>query len=898
MRTLLLINLASRIYGVWEDEVHSVEDVHTIHRLPLFPACIAGMAVIDNRTVTLADLSVCIGLPPASLEKGLRLLIMSETERVAGFVMDGEVRRAPIRREAVFGMPKYISTTAVDSCALVEDRVIPILNISAIYMRLQQADREPPAPELDISPSIPLDISHIKDVRLYTCGFERFVSSAEGIENGPVQTGHIAGIPLAPAYVKGVAVHGMSAVTVISLSSKMGLPRQGTETKMLLTDISGERFGFLVDDDQGRLSSDGFSIMPMPPLTASTWMRAAAVSAGDVLPMIDLTALMAAGPQDETPVVERYTADSSFSEMFGKKDVDVVEFMLLGARHALPASEVEDVLDLMPYRPVPNVQPIVAGVARQGDELLPVIDLAAVFGRKSMVTPSWKMILLRNGDFRALILTEHVFGGRGLPPEMHKTVPIVLPHSVVYGCYPEAEAVRLILNVLSLTVHFDRSLVKDFLGTISMDMKDVHAELLTSLLPEGYDLGEKIEAEIAAAGAGAIETLEASSVSSLRGELEIRVPDHDAALFSEMGVKEAASSSGEEAFGGIDEETRAGAVVEDGVHPDTESEHERQETEEQGSHLLEDGFVEAPDDQTRVEEEVMILEGEGRTEEAVVTPGGDTRAEEEEETKSIEAGASVGQGTEHAGINAEEVRGPEVSVRDTIETEEMQLGRAAPEADDGAAAEAAEGVSEDAELSVADENAAVAEREPSDIPEERTPLGTGKEEISEVIREAEEIVRTYQKEEAVHATPPLSAQVFIRPALSSVMQKEPRSSGRKWAGLAGIGVILAVLLIYIMPKTPFVATKAGDGPQNLSETRESPEGPRQEPMASFGITPPEGSHIETDVYIVKKGDTLWSISERFTGNPLNYPKVARENMIADPDLIFPNQKVRISREKQ
>lgn len=870
MRTLLLINLASRTYGVWEDELHSVEDVQTIHRLPLFPACIAGMAVIDDRTVTLADLSVCIGLPPASLEKGSRLLIMSETERVAGFVIDGGVRRTPVRREAVFGMPKYISTTAVDSCALVQDRVIPILNISAIYKRLQQADREPLAPEFEISSSVPLDISHIKEVRLYTCGFERFVSPAEGIENGPVQTGHIAEIPLAPAYVKGVAVHGMSAVTVISLSSKMGLPRQGIEAKMLLTDISGEKFGFLVDDDQGRLPSDGFSIMPMPPLTASTWMRAAAVSGSDVLPLIDLAALMAAGSQDETPVVERYTADSPFSEMFGRRGVDVVEFMLLGARHALPASEVEDVLDLMPYRPVPNVQPIVAGVARRGGELFPVIDLAAVFGRKSMVSPSWKMILLRNGDFRALILTGHVFGRRGLPPEMHKTVPIVLPHSVVYGCYPEAEAVRLIMNVLSLTVYFDRSLVKDFLGTISREMKDAHAELLPSLLPEGYDLGEKIEAEIAAADAGALETLETSSVSSLPGGSEIGVPDHDAALFSEMGGMEAASSS--------EEETRAGAGVENGVHPDVEAEHEMQETEEQGGLESEDGFIHAPYEQTRVEEE------------AFVTVGG--------ETNSIETGALEGQGTEHAGINVEDVGEPEVSLSEAIETEQMQPWRAAPETDDGAAAEAAEGVSGDAELSVADENTAVAEREPSDMSEGKTPLETGKEEILEVIREAGEIVRTYKKEEAVYAAPPLSAQVFIRPALSSGMQKEPRSSGRKWAVLAGIGVILAVLLIYIMPKTPFVATKAGDGPQNLIETRESPEGPRQEPMASFVITLPEGSHIETDVYIVKKGDTLWSISERFTGNPLNYPKVARENMIANPDLIFPNQKVRISREKQ
>jgi nucleoid-associated protein YgaU len=45
--------------------------------------------------------------------------------------------------------------------------------------------------------------------------------------------------------------------------------------------------------------------------------------------------------------------------------------------------------------------------------------------------------------------------------------------------------------------------------------------------------------------------------------------------------------------------------------------------------------------------------------------------------------------------------------------------------------------------------------------------------------------------------------------------------------------------------------------------------------------------------VVVKNDTLWSISERFTGNPFNYPRIAGENRIADPDLIFPGQTIRL-----
>ncbi len=54
--------------------------------------------------------------------------------------------------------------------------------------------------------------------------------------------------------------------------------------------------------------------------------------------------------------------------------------------------------------------------------------------------------------------------------------------------------------------------------------------------------------------------------------------------------------------------------------------------------------------------------------------------------------------------------------------------------------------------------------------------------------------------------------------------------------------------------------------------------------------------IESEVYIVRPGDTLWHISGRFTGNPRNYPHIAGDNRIANPDLIFPDQHIRLKRQ--
>ena len=57
--------------------------------------------------------------------------------------------------------------------------------------------------------------------------------------------------------------------------------------------------------------------------------------------------------------------------------------------------------------------------------------------------------------------------------------------------------------------------------------------------------------------------------------------------------------------------------------------------------------------------------------------------------------------------------------------------------------------------------------------------------------------------------------------------------------------------------------------------------------------PSGGTMSAPFVYTVVKGDNLWNIAKRFTGNPFNYPRVARDNSLATPDLIFPGQTIRL-----
>lgn len=52
---------------------------------------------------------------------------------------------------------------------------------------------------------------------------------------------------------------------------------------------------------------------------------------------------------------------------------------------------------------------------------------------------------------------------------------------------------------------------------------------------------------------------------------------------------------------------------------------------------------------------------------------------------------------------------------------------------------------------------------------------------------------------------------------------------------------------------------------------------------------------EVTYYVIEKGDTLSGIAKRFLGNAMDYPKIFEDNreVIQDPDLIYPGQKIRI-----
>jgi nucleoid-associated protein YgaU len=53
--------------------------------------------------------------------------------------------------------------------------------------------------------------------------------------------------------------------------------------------------------------------------------------------------------------------------------------------------------------------------------------------------------------------------------------------------------------------------------------------------------------------------------------------------------------------------------------------------------------------------------------------------------------------------------------------------------------------------------------------------------------------------------------------------------------------------------------------------------------------------VEVEYYVIQKGDTLWAIAKQHLGNGNKYTEIfdANREVIKDPDLIYPGQKIRI-----
>ncbi len=991
MREILLIRIEDQQYGVWKDEVESIANIPTLHRLPLSPACIAGMSIIDGRTITLADLPVCIGRAPASANGNARVLLLSGTGKISGFLVQGEIDFLALQPDSLVPMPGYLTTGVIDSCAILASVPVPVVNLHQLVQHLLKDGHEQAQPAL----TIPVENKSRGDAaefRLFTLGGELFAADAEDIEDAGAKTGRAAALSAVPRYVKGVVLHERTVLPLVDLAQRISLQPAVNTAQMLVARFGNEKFGLLIDQDHGVRSSSELSVRELPPLARSYWLSTALSPSGGIVPVIDIAALLSSDAvTEETPLHQRYHPDSAFLSLFGTADADIVEFSLLGAKHALPKAEVADILPLKPWRVLPgNAPEIMIGVAEHEGEILPVLDLAMVFGRRSLTTPDWRMMVVKNGDFRALVITETVFGERRLPLAIQRAVPILLPHRVVYGCYPDAEAVRLILNVEAMAVHFEKSLVQELLPALSVEMKQAPAQIVPALLPQkgesGYEPQAQQQTELQP------EPIAAAASVTVSEPADSVVQEETGGVTEEISAAAETESSGQE-------ETVAHAGEEVTVQAVSEPAAMQEPKTEERDTLLTQTFEEPAGTEERAEEQAVVEETPGE-EIVTFTPAVETMAEERPEavigTGLVQEGSVIEQEKQqNLPVSEEPELISEAAVQEYVSTEEKVSEQEAPAAAEPvqeisvihAAAEEGTTISETAseeaqELkeSVSEQETPIIEEPVSEMPaadaaQETVYADTVAQDSSPVIANEEQL----QPEPEIQEPEPEVAPVGMVGATSSIagttagreeapapVQQEPvrvchdefqpaavrpspsrpayqetsEPSSKKWIPYAAAAVVLMGLLYFVTSNKPSVQknspvaeltaskpseTKAESMPalqkqqpaltdQKIGQATQretakpvppkaepvpvvqkqepSPE-PKPKPRPSLELDIPKAMPTSIEVYIVVKDDTLWSISERFTGNPFNYPRIAGENRIADPDLIFPGQKIRL-----
>ncbi len=504
MRELLLLALDGLQYGVWTEEIIS-RDVQVIHWLTTTARVNYAISSVNRQTLTLVDLSACLGLAPVRRERESQVLVIAQQEKGAGFIVEDIVGSLQVPSSAIIAVPPYLQTSVTDSCVVSGDDLIPVINLFELHRRIQETDFSPVKPDFTLTAGLQdkAVATSLNTIRLFACNGKPFAASSCNIQSQLTEVKSITGLTLMPDHIRGISLFNGKILPVIDLAVQLEQDDGQQADQVLIVEFGGQEFAFLVDSDIGILSSEHFSVQPLPRFARSVWFSQAVICNERIIPIIDVLQLLMRRGESEKEEISgtEVIGKPGFLDRFGTEVVKIIEFQMSGVCHALPEMEVKASIPFKPFREIPDADKIVAGVISHGDELIPVLDLARCFGKISSPDREWRLLLVENGSFRIFLMTGKVIGERILTREMQRDLPFVLPHSVVYGCYPFESSVRLILNIKALTQHFDEERAKEFFQAFSSGIADpVENDVpvpapLKKKVEELFDSSEQVEEE-------------------------------------------------------------------------------------------------------------------------------------------------------------------------------------------------------------------------------------------------------------------------------------------------------------------------------------------------------------------------------------------------------------------
>ena len=556
MGELLLFAIDGHHYGVWKDRVISVEEVGAVHRLPFLRSNLTVLAVIGDHTRTLAELPQCLGHQADRGNGKASALVMSEEGQLRGFLLSADLSSQEAGEDGIVPLPGYLHIPFTEGFLSRDGELVPVVAVGALFEQILREGKPPQVHSRAVN-NLPAD-EHLESVpfALVVAGGNRLAVRTP--KAAPVPTGAtISRFPLLPSDIDGVVAIENHLLPVVDLSRRVSQRSSAEDSHRLRVEVGGAAAVLLVDGTRGQWEPAETLVMDLPPICRKPWMHEAAVHRGQIAPIIDLATLLSSrqGTVDSEAATSSSTVNSIFPSLFGKENVEVYEVVAQGRRWALPKVEAIGIIDSIPTSALPSPSGIVAGIAHHDAELLPVLDLSRIMGSTESPAAAGKMILFSNGNFRALIPAETVPEVKLLKTGSQREVPVALPFPVVYGCYTEGEAVRLILNLRELALHFDQSRARDLLPPLSR-FEEVQGEETVEPRPVGTQADNTIFKEAEA-------TRPASVPGAVEEQITVSPPVADEPVMSEALAVPAAN------FG--EEVGEAGRTEPELVRPQTET---------------------------------------------------------------------------------------------------------------------------------------------------------------------------------------------------------------------------------------------------------------------------------------------------------------------------------------
>lgn len=481
MKKIIFIKLNNVKYGIWKDEILFIKSTEKIHKIPLMQESISIMCILEGNIANLADLSSCLGCMPISNNGPFSILVLSETNKLIGFVVNDILEDAELDNPKIIDFPEYFKHPIFDTCLLFKKEIIPILKINELFNNIRNGRIEPDL--FKIAYNSFENRSVLKKLKHFEYNDEIFAVSSINLVDQIINPDFVCKLPLTPSHVKGITIYKEKIIPLIELSDYLHTDKKQKDDEILIYNYNGQNYGFLISNgfeskQTGEITCKEGDVKQLPYLVQSNWFKQASVQIKEIIPIINFDGILSNKPSNTSrkQFLEKYEETSLFKKKIFKEEITVVEFSILGSYHAIPDMEVNTIIPFTDITILSVDTSIVIGVTLFEDKILPILDLSICYGRKLELNETCKMILVENGNFQAFVVTDKVVGKNKLSVDEQKELTAYIQEPILYGCYIKENSVCLIFNILIMSIYFDREVVQEIFNKFARDFSETDSQ--------------------------------------------------------------------------------------------------------------------------------------------------------------------------------------------------------------------------------------------------------------------------------------------------------------------------------------------------------------------------------------------------------------------------------------